>query len=248
MAAACRWCLGMQGLRENPIGRDGWWFVKTDYVEDFFRHHAPDSPLVLVTHNSDYPIGQSMAGYLARPNLRLWFAANAILKHPKLIPIPLGIANAEFEHGDTTALDRVVSLGVQKSQLVEVSFSINTNPEERASCLDKTGLGIMERLAFPDYLARLAAAYFCISPVGNGPDCHRTWEALYMRTIPIVTRSPLTEAYPDIPWIVIEDWSEYSRLELSPDVYRRLWADWEPGRLSTPSVLDRMSAALTRSS
>ena len=37
-----------------------------------------------------------------------------------------------------------------------------------------------------------------ISPNGNGIDCVRTWESLYVGTVPLVPRSPVTEHHPDL--------------------------------------------------
>jgi hypothetical protein len=47
-----------------------------------------------------------------------------------------------------------------------------------------------------------------LSPRGNGLDCHRTWEALYLDIIPIVWHSTLDSLYTDLPIIVIHDWKE----------------------------------------
>lgn len=46
---------------------------------------------------------------------------------------------------------------------------------------------------------------FWISPRGNGIDCHRTWEALYLDVIPIVWNNSLTVLYEDLPMLVIND-------------------------------------------
>ena len=47
-----------------------------------------------------------------------------------------------------------------------------------------------------------------LSPRGNGIDCHRTWEALYLDIIPIVWHSTLDSLYENLPIIIINDWSE----------------------------------------
>ena len=47
-----------------------------------------------------------------------------------------------------------------------------------------------------------------LSPRGNGLDCHRTWEALYLDAIPIVWHSTLDSLYANLPIIIIHDWKE----------------------------------------
>lgn len=231
-AGMCRHVLNYGRLRTNPRGREGWWFVKIDFLEHFFGRLVPDAPFVLVTHNGDRPVDATCLGFLSHPRLVVWFSSNVAIGHPKLVPVPVGVANAIWPHGDTAVFDRVVAEGRTKSELVEVSFSLGSNPAERAACLEKTGLSARARLPFPRYLERLAASYFCLSPAGNGLDCHRTWEAFYVRTIPIVTSSILTAELPSLPWIVLDDWSEYESLELSPQLYREIWAGWDPASLT----------------
>jgi len=46
------------------------------------------------------------------------------------------------------------------------------------------------------------------APRGAGMDCHRTWEALALLTIPIVKRSPLDPAFQGFPVAMVEDWDE----------------------------------------
>ena len=47
---------------------------------------------------------------------------------------------------------------------------------------------------------------FIISPHGNGLDCHRTYEAMFLGSIPIVRTSPLDIIYKDMPIIILKDW------------------------------------------
>lgn len=49
---------------------------------------------------------------------------------------------------------------------------------------------------------------FEASPHGNGLDCHRTWEALLLKTVPIVKTSVLDPIYDGLPVVIVEDWRE----------------------------------------
>jgi hypothetical protein len=49
---------------------------------------------------------------------------------------------------------------------------------------------------------------FEISPRGNGIDCHRTWEALILKTIPIVRTSRIDPIYDGLPVAIVNDWDE----------------------------------------
>ena len=54
---------------------------------------------------------------------------------------------------------------------------------------------------------------FVPSPAGNGLDCHRTWEALYLGCIPVVLRS---EYCGDNSWpvMLVDSWDELLSLNL----------------------------------
>jgi len=67
----------------------------------------------------------------------------------------------------------------------------------------------------PRYLKALAGHRFVASPEGNGLDCHRTWEALYLGTIPIVLHSRAMEYFRDLglPILLIDNWPELANYD-----------------------------------
>src|SRR5712692_4725753 len=92
-ALRCRYVLNYDDFTVNEAQDNNWYFCKTDRLDWFFAHHAPRGRFVLFTHNSDEPVDDRFRGHLGRRKLRTWFAANVELRHPRLVPIPLGIAN-----------------------------------------------------------------------------------------------------------------------------------------------------------
>jgi hypothetical protein len=237
-AGSCRHVFNYAGLTENEAAETDWWFCKVDHVDWLLERHAPRSEFVLVSHNGDEAIGPRHSRSLRRRGLRAWLAANVELRHPKLIPIPLGIANPGWEHGDPTVLRE--GQGAAKRELFDVSFSLDTNPEERRYCLEQTGLELAPRLPHREYVQRLAAAHFCVSPSGNGIDTHRTWEALYLHTVPVVLRGALADEWSDLPLVVLDDWAEFRTIDFSPELYDRLMQDWDPASLSMDAVIARL--------
>jgi hypothetical protein len=244
LAARCRYVLNYDELTINEEVDNEWWFCKADWLEYFFRKAAPHSPYVLFSHNSDRPIRRPITRYLRRRNLRAWFAANVAFRHPKLFAIPLGVANPVWPHGDTGALRTAQKARIEKSRLFDVSFRVETNPRERVHCLAQTGLDLDPPTSFTRYLERLSSAYFCIAPRGNGIDTHRTWEALYLGTVPVVTRSVLTDQHPDLPLVVLDDWSQFRSIDFGPDLYAKTWGDWNAEQLRLDTYLDRVRARL----
>jgi hypothetical protein len=55
---------------------------------------------------------------------------------------------------------------------------------------------------------------FVPSPAGNGYDCHRTWEALYLGAIPVILKS---EFCGDSTWpvLLVDEWNDLIKLSRS---------------------------------
>jgi hypothetical protein len=241
-AKRCRVMLNYGALEQNPAGRSNWWFCKTDRVHELFSEHPPGSDIVLVTHNSDLSVDRDMAAYVETQPIRAWFAANLDFRDPRFRTIPAGIANPHWPHGNTQTFQNVQASRASKSRLFDVSFSLATNREEREYCLEQTGLQPAAPRSFETYLRDLSKAYFCVSPRGNGMDCHRTWEALYLRTVPVVTRSLLTDHHRDLPMVVLDDWSEFHSLDFTPEFYEQVMQDWGPAALALDRYIGRLDA------
>jgi hypothetical protein len=60
----------------------------------------------------------------------------------------------------------------------------------------------------------MASHRFVVSPPGNGIDCHRTWESLYLGSIPIVKASACMKAFAKVGLMVVPDISMISKREL----------------------------------
>jgi hypothetical protein len=201
------------------------YFVKTDYVETFFLNYKPKTYYKIITHNSDYPITEKFKNFLEDHNLIKWFGQNIDYKHPKLISIPIGIANERWTHGDESTLTKIVESNYKKENLIYCNFDINTNFKERTKCLDsikKNGLNMDSRLGFKEYLTKLSKSFFTISPNGNGIDCHKTWESMYLKTIPIVTESHNISFYENYPIYIIKDWETFDIKKISIELYNDL--------------------------
>ncbi len=242
IAARCRYVFNFGCFTVNEDQQNNWYFCKTDYLDYFFAHYAPDTEFVLFSGHSDSPIGRRYKRYLGRPELKAWFAANVVLRHPKLIPMPVGMANPHprWPNSDTRPLKRVQESSIAKTRLFHAAFKIDNNPRERRRCLRETGIELDPPRPFEEYVRELASAYFCISPRGKGIDCHRTWEALYLKTIPIVTRSALTVHHQDFPIVAPDDWSEFRSIDFSPELYERIWNDWKVEAISLDGYLRRV--------
>ena len=68
---------------------------------------------------------------------------------------------------------------------------------------------------------------YCISPEGNGIDCYRTWESLYLKVVPICKRSVMVEYFSTIfPIFIVDTWDnlDINCLEKQYDSFN--WDNW----------------------
>jgi hypothetical protein len=81
---------------------------------------------------------------------------------------------------------------------------------EAQRALSKMDFMIWEPRQAPrnDVWLRHREAVFEASPRGNSIDCHRAWEALFLRSIPIVKTSSLDPMYEGLPVVIVKEWDE----------------------------------------
>jgi hypothetical protein len=145
-----------------------------------------------------------------------WFSQNVAVSHPRLIPLPIGLENLDhYNHGIPAIFNKLSAQVIKRKPAILYGFSISTNIKERSKALKLLSQlplaeSIPARLNSTAYLRQLQSYMFVASPPGNGIDCHRTWEAMYLGVVPIVLRSKATEffAKQHLPVWIINDWSE----------------------------------------
>jgi len=167
---------------------------------------------VLITHNSDHSIDKNdanVARILNNTKLQKWFGQNITFFHDKLHMIPIGIANSQWEHGIHNFNNYI---NIEKKNDVYFNFNINTNYDKRYGCYEvlRTRLNWLENVTPRENIERLAQYKFCVCPEGNGFDTHRLWEALYLKTVPIVIKSEYSQilAKYNVPMVVLESWGD----------------------------------------
>ena len=69
-----------------------------------------------------------------------------------------------------------------------------------------------QRVDYTNFLLNLARHKFVLCPRGNAIDCHRNWEVLYMRRVPVMKRHEyLEELYKDYPVLFVDKYSDISK-------------------------------------
>ena len=219
----CDYVLDESGFYKNDIHNETpIFFIKTDFINLFFEDYKPNFKYKIISHNSDFPLTEKIKPFLDDENLICWFGQNVCYSHNKLFSIPIGIANEIWPHGDEEIIFNTISKQNLKKNLIHCSFDIQTNFFERIRCVNsmtKNNLKMNNREKFPDYLNSLSKSLFTLSPNGNGIDCHKLWEALYLKTIPIVTNSINVSFYSHLPILIIDSWENFDILNINEELY-----------------------------
>ena len=184
--------------------------------------HIFKNDFILITHNSDENIIDNTTSQciLCFPKLIGWYAQNVCFNNSKLHMLPIGIANSMWPHGDMTLYNspEFMEYCNRKNKNVYFTFNIDTNRQKREPCYNalKDKLEWLSAIPPLENTIRLAEYKFCICPEGNGVDTHRLWEALYLKCIPIVIKSPFTDTLlrNNIHVIVLDKWEDFDESKL----------------------------------
>jgi hypothetical protein len=200
-------------------------YCDTHYILKYKDILNTKNDLTIITHNSDHCLYDGEENNYNGVNVdeltcySKWFGQNSYSK--KVIPLPIGFENTRWEgsYGPKNEwLNQSRKKNTYPSSLVYLNCNKSTNCIDRSDCYDKVSkmsfVVIDEpNLPYPEYLNKIKDHMFVISPRGNGLDCHRTWEVLMMRRIPILKREgQLEELYKNFPVLFIDSWDDIDNI------------------------------------
>lgn len=179
-----------------------------------------ETPFYLYFHNSDCGFHAHHKSLLTIPNIQGIFTQNLETEPTdQLKPLPIGIANSMYSHGNLTCWEKILRHPSKKTGKVYSQFSIDTNVAKRMKCYDiitSKNIATQPSCDYLDYLKLLSTFEFAICPEGNGIDTHRFWECLYLNTVPICLKNHVTEYYSQFfPIVLLDTWEELDVTQLN---------------------------------
>ena len=191
------------------------------------------NPFKLILHNSDQNFDTGHLKYLDIPNCKKIYTQNINIKHIDVIPLPIGIANSFWKWGNLDIFDEVLNTDIDtKSNFIYANFTKTggTRDENRVECYENVkgqNIPFVENLEYRDYLNKLKTYKYCVSPQGNGIDCHRMWEALYLKVVPICIRSKLISHFFSLfPIYIIDSWGDLNSEVLELEYSKFTWDNY----------------------
>ena len=196
-------------------------FVNSERVVSFFNMVRDyDKDFNLISHNgdtifNDYDVQN-------KPKcIKKWFGQNINSKNSDTVKsLPIGLERqfwskkryGTYGHKHNKIYE-YSKLNVNKNKTLYINFDINTNKEKRSwipeffkdkgwAHIRMGGIGgNLEK-----YLLECKESEFILSPNGNGLDCHRNWEMLYLGVTPVVESSVFhKEVYSDLPVLMVNN-------------------------------------------
>ena len=203
-------------------------FCKTDYIlEQLKKISEIENDVTLITANSDYSIDENVVD-LAPKNVKRWFAQNA--NSTRIVGIPLGMENnvksQRDGHGVVWGWAEGKIQKIKEAKEIEpvkevyANFSIQTNVQDRTSLHEKIKdldyvtndviFNYQENLNrdYGNYVNKILNHKMSLCPAGNGVDCHRVWEVLYLNRVPIVKKSTIMNHFKDLPIVFVDNWDD----------------------------------------
>lgn len=206
-------------------------------------HTKIKHPYILMEHNGDNSIDKPIADLLDSKIIR-FYAQDVIYAHEKIIPIPIGLENLHFHVNGVTSILDTLRRNIEKHPLIKKNrifffFNVGTNPLERGPAkeyfLQHPSMDTVSEMLSPRLHLRTLMNYkFVASPPGNAIESCRTWEALYLRTVPIVKDFVAMQYFATLglPIWIVKDWLElnnYGEVELYEKYNESMkGANWEP--------------------
>jgi len=219
-------------------------FVYTHILDRFIEQVLPiiTHPFSLMTHNSDHFIDEKYLGLLNDDRLVKMYSQNTHICHPKLIAVPIGIANSQWHHGSKETLMKCSKeWSTNRIEKAFVNFSVGTYYHHRSHvlnvCRNKEVCELSQHNQGNQtgYLDSLTKYKWVVCPRGNGVDTHRLWEAIYSGCIPVVDESINAREFSSLPIILIKDWNDLS-LEWLQNETKKLNAKYQVVKESKASL------------
>ena len=177
-------------------------------------NHYEGMKFIIFTNLEDTPTDQYIFASIPE-NVLCVSAVNALAHGGKVLPAPYGVQR-RMSRLDTRIDQLKNAMG--KNLDPPLQFYINHNDNSHG---ERKGLKDLfrnwatvedQRVDYTNFLLNLARHKFVLSPRGNAIDCHRHWEVLYMRRVPVMKRDPyLEELFKDYPVLFVDKYTDINQ-------------------------------------
>jgi hypothetical protein len=178
--------------------------------------HYSNMNFIIFTNLEDTPIDENIEGKIPDNVLGI-YAANAVYNNEIVIPFPYGIQR-RMRFGDIRKelLLSKMNYECEPTKLLYINHSVHTNLVARSGIKElfsnlSWATVVHERINYRKFLSDIKNHKFVICPIGNAIDCHRNWEVLYMRRVPVMIKNEyLQNLFKNFPVLFVDNYSDIS--------------------------------------
>ena len=187
-------------------------------------NHFEGMKFIIFTNLEDTPIDDQIR---VPDNVLCIAAVNAVAHGGKVVPAPYWVQRRMNPSDDRIErLGSAMRAGVEPSMFKLLYVNHNDNSHE-----DRVGLKDMfrdrewanvdeQRVDYYNFLLNLAKHKFILCPRGNANDCHRNWEVLYMKRVPVMKTDPyLIELFKEWPVLWVNGYEDITEDLLKDNNY-----------------------------
>ena len=185
-----------------------------------------DKEIVILSESGDY----ESPGFDIPKNVYRLYCQGINFSHDKIRAMPLGIN--EIQDDAITKFENT-----EKKKLIFRNFAIHTNPGRRLFAQSECDKDFIDHIEYDDskcigdgllsLYSDICQYKFGISPVGNGLDCYRTWEYLYLGIIPVVYDLPMNRYFArHVPMLVVPSYKILSEEMLESEYEKIKGQSW----------------------
>ena len=180
----------------------------------------PDTKFIIFTNLEDTPITEDIHDKIPE-NVAAIYGVNAVGFGGKVHPFPYGVQRIIHPSDNRLGiLQTYMEKEVKPKKLLYINHAEHTNISERGNIREKFAnkkfATVGERAPYDVYCQQILEHKFMICPQGNGVDCHRNWEVLYLKRVPIMKKSEyLQKLYKGYPVLWVEDFADITKAKLT---------------------------------
>ena len=126
-------------------------------------------------------------------NVLKWFVVNCDIDDERVVAIPFGVYGNKDDLSHVELIKKYQNIDRQREKLLYVNFQFYTTDRVKLyhtvkNTFDPQYVTFKNNVPFEEYLYDLGTHKYVLCPSGNGYDCYRTLETIYMGAIPILQR------------------------------------------------------------
>jgi len=188
-------------------------YLVGDLIDQFIeaRVQIPNIKTLVIVESDTIQYAQNLSCLYSK--VGEIFANNLVGKSERCFPIPLGLERQAHRGGGKVrdfkkqhqihAYNRTIPFLIAWNDATNAKRLIYRSEfQSYSNCLV-----INKRLHARTIHKLMRNTMFVPSPAGNGIDCHRTWEAMYLGAVPVVLKSEFCGG-DDWPVLVVDNWSD----------------------------------------